>query len=359
MQSQPHHLPPPRSPSQPQQPASPLPLNSSLPTVSVEPHHSTLTPQPSVPHTPPPPLPLPYLFHHSPDSLSPTTSPPSYPHLHSLLSAFTPTFPTSSPTSLSLSSLFRALDDPYGIPCHLPPGPTSPPCPPAAPFYFLPFLSALHLYSSPSSSPPSTPLFSHTDSLPPHTRYPLPYQIHHLSLHSPAFPSLLALPLSAFDPALSWVALYWAPLLIDTRLEGQMAGHWLSYHRMEVRGRGRGEGARGEGVVRGRKGRGGREEKGREEGEEETEGEEEGELVMAGYVASRVDADWWFRRGEGEGAEGWERGVGVDGGMGGGVLRVTHVDVAADLLEALQGSEAMQPDFTFAVSQPHGHHKGR
>ena len=186
--------------------------------------------------------------------------------------------------------------------------------------------------------------------------------MHHLSLHQPPFSSLLPLPLSSLDPARSWLSLMWCPVLIDLHHEHQLAGYWLSYYRLDARTRGDGgaeEDTAGEGegeeVRAPQRVRRRREEKGREEGEEEGDEDEEGELRLMGYVASRVDADTWFREGQGEGVGDGEAMGGGGGGIGAAPpLRVSHMDVDAELVAALQTMESVQPDFSFALQ-----YKGR
>ena len=309
--------------------------------------------------TPPPLQSPPYLFHHDLDAPLSTDS-PSCSNLRSLLRTFCPPLLSSSPNSVTLSAMFAALDDPYGFHCSLELPTFSHP----QSTFFTPFLSALQLYSSPTSSPSSALLFSHTDALPPHTRYPLPYQVHHLTLHHPAFPALLSMPLSTFDAERSWMSLYWLPLLIDLHHEHVMAGYWLAYYRMDARRRtdrgsleDAGEGEVDEEDAEGRERRrrstsGGTEAKAREEGEEERNNDngggddydaDEGELVLAGYVASRVDSDTWFTT-RNTGEEGGGAHTAATAG-----LRVTHVDVENELYDLLQSTDGLQPDFSFAV----------
>ena len=170
---------------------------------------------------------LPYLFYH--DIESTLTTPPPLTNLHSLLRTFTPPLLPSSPYQPpTLASLFAALDQPYGFECLLSVNHAQ------QHTYFIPFLSAIFLYSQPSPSQPSAHLlFSHTDSLPPHTRYPLPYQIHHLLQHQPMFAGLLNVPLTELGDK-SWLSLYWSPVLVDLHHEHLLAGYFLAYYNVQL-----------------------------------------------------------------------------------------------------------------------------
>ena len=321
------------------------------------------------PLSPPSPPSLPYIFYHDVDAPF-TVDASTVPNLHSLLRTFSPRLPSSSPASLTLSSVFASLDNPYGFQCDvvLPsavsesePSLLSSRSSPLCQTFFTPFLSALLLYSAPAAAaaafPPSALLFSHTDAVPPHTRYPLPYAVHHLALHQPAFAALLLLPLSAFDCERSLLSLYWQPLLVDVTMEARLAGHFLSYHSLQVRRRRR-EGA----------GHGGQppaedaadeqlvEQDEREEGEEAAveereEGQEaepqqdepqhelqqedeQGELTLVGYVACRVECETWWGAGTAAGGQ-----------------RVTHVDVENELNDALTAEQLLHADYIHSVIQ--------
>ena len=183
--------------------------------------------QPTRAPSPDPPS-LPYLFYHDIDSA--LTTPPPLTNLHSLLRTFTPSLvPTAHYQPPTLASLFAALDQPYGFECVLTVNSTQ------QHTYFIPFLSAIFLYSQPTATHPSPHLlFSHTDSLPPHTRYPLPYQIHHLLQHQPVFAGLLNVPLHELGDK-SWLSLYWSPVLVDLHHEHVLAGYFLAYYQIEAR----------------------------------------------------------------------------------------------------------------------------
>ena len=191
-------------------------------------NQSTRAPSPDPPS-------LPYLFYHDIDS--DLTTPPPLTNLRSLLRTFTPPLLSPSPYQPpTLASLFAALDQPYGFECILAVNGTQ------QHTYFIPFLSALFLYSQPApgQSGPHL-LFSHTDSLPPHTRYPLPYQIHHLLQHQPVFAGLLHAPLAELGDK-SWLSLYWSPVLVDLHHEHMLAGYFIAYYQLEVSKRGGGAG---------------------------------------------------------------------------------------------------------------------
>ena len=181
------------------------------------PHRRLLTSPWSLSHTPPRPL--------SPTSSttpstcpSPPPPPPFYPNLHSLLQTFSPALPSSAASHLTLSSLFRAFDDPYGFQCtlHLPafshPQST----------FFIPFLSALYLYSSPSSSPPST-CCSPTRTVCRRTLGIL-CRIRCTTCHCTSRLLLPPVPpLSSFDAQRSWLSLIWYPILVDLHHEQHLA----------------------------------------------------------------------------------------------------------------------------------------
>ena len=77
--------------------------------------------------------------------------------------------------------------------------------------------------------------------------------------------------------------------------------------------------------------------------------DEDGELVFTGYVASRVDADTWFREVRAKAPTVREEGQGHGGPAMVPPLRVLHVDVENELVDALHSSDSVQPDFAFAL----------
>ena len=105
--------------------------------------------------------------------------------------------------------------------------------------YFVPYLSAMQLYSaaipatSTTPASPATLLFSYAELLPPHTRFPLTLQFNLLVTHQPAFTPLMHVPFSHFDRELSWISLAWYPILIDLHLEQQLAGNFLAYYALD------------------------------------------------------------------------------------------------------------------------------
>ena len=285
--------------------------------------------QPTRAPSPEPPS-LPYLFYHDFDSA--LTTPPPLTNLHSLLRTFTPPLLPPSPYQPhTLASLFAALDQPYGFECVLSVNNTQ------QYTYFIPFLSAIFLYSQPTSTHP-TPhlLFSHTDSLPPHTRYPLPYQIHHLLQHQPVFAGLLNIPLAELG-AKSWLSLYWTPVLVDLHHEHVLAGYFIAYYQIEVnKSSGAGSGSRmgivgsarerleaaGSTVVGGRnmatqegetEAEGEGEESGRREGESEGGEESKENLKLNGSVHSHTTDD--EDEGEDDGGEGMNENAADEGAM--------------------------------------------